>query len=343
MKLLTFAFAIFLSVAAWADPSKESEPELPLPTLQHLERQGWQRQDSSTPELSTWQRGESHLTWGKQPFTDLGEAWRLGQEQARLQVTEQDTRLVLARGWGFVIAPAEANSREELLSLAITLAPNSMVWRTFGHSAQGRPLDVAHLGTGPNRTLLFGVFHGDEPAGELVLQRLLEYLHKTPEALEGQSVTICPVVNPDGLKASTRVNARKVDINRNFPAKNWSGEDVGTRYWGGPEPASEPETQAVISLLESFRPHKIVTLHAPLHNVNYDGPAGELAKRMSAHNGYPVEPDIGYPTPGSFGNYIGRERKVPTITLEFPEGSGGAMWLENKSALLEAIRYVPKL
>jgi protein MpaA len=92
-------------------------------------------------------------------------------------------------------------------------------------------------------------------------------------------------------------------------------------------------------LLESFAPNKIVTLHATLHNVNYDGPAQELAQRMSALNGYVVEPDIGYPTPGSFGSYVGRERKIPTITLEFPEGDGESMWLENKAALLQAIRF----
>ena len=339
MKILTFALAVLLSISAWAEPT---EPQLPAPTVELLQQQGWQPSEPSPQEWGAWQRGESRLVWQSWHPSEEGETWRLGAEQARFHSSDEAARLGLSRGWEFAITPAQTETRDELLSLAVTLSRDSTVWRTYGKSVQGSPLEVAHLGTGPNRTLFFGVFHGDEPAGELVLERLIEYLIKTPTELQGQSVVVCPVVNPDGLKAETRVNARKVDINRNFPAKNWSGEDQGTRYWGGPAPASEPETQAVIALLESYRPHKIVTLHAPLLNVNYDGPAGELAKRMSALNGYPVEPDIGYPTPGSFGNYIGRERKVPTITLEFPEGPGGAMWLKNKTALLEAIRYVPK-
>lgn len=228
------------------------------------------------------------------------------------------------------------------MSMATSLSEDGTVWTTVGQSVQGRPIEAARLGEGPNRTLVFGVFHGDEPAGETACRRLIQYLSKTPDELRGRSVLICPVLSPDALVAGTRFNANKVDVNRNFPAANWSSEGKGTRYWGGPSAASEPETRAVIKLIDEFQPTKIVTIHAPLHNVNYDGPAAELAKRMSDLNGYPVEPDIGYPTPGSFGTYVGRERKIPTITLEFPEGGGEAMWLENKQALLEAVRYEPK-
>ena len=34
---------------------------------------------------------------------------------------------------------------------------------------------------------------------------------------------------------------------------------------------------------------------------------------------YPVEGDIGYPTPGSFGTWAGIEKNIPTITLELDE------------------------
>jgi protein MpaA len=215
----------------------------------------------------------------------------------------------------------------------------AIIWWTAGHSVLNRPIEVARLGNGENRTLVFGVFHGDEPAGETACRCLLETLLERPDALRGRSVMVCPVLNPDGLAAGTRVNANGVDINRNFPAASWNGEGKGTRYWGGPQAASEPETRVALALLQSFAPSKIVTLHADLHNLNFDGPALELAQRMSALNGYVVEPDIGYPTPGSFGTYAGREGGIPVITLEFPEGEGPEMWAENRLALLEAVRY----
>ena len=34
---------------------------------------------------------------------------------------------------------------------------------------------------------------------------------------------------------------------------------------------------------------------------------------MSALNGYVVEPDIGYPTPGSFGTFAGREGGIAAV------------------------------
>ena len=89
--------------------------------------------------------------------------------------------------------------------------------------------------------------------------------------------------------------------------------------------------QFVINIIEKYQPKLIITLHAPYKIVNYDGPAQELANRISEITGYPVEPNIGYPTPGSFGNYAGVERDIPTITLELPEDeTNEALWLTNK-------------
>ena len=342
MKRLQLLFWALLCLTVWADPETPAQPpSLPPVTEDVLSELGWQETAPSQGEWLAWQRGEDRLTLAPwQPVLE-GSAWKLGAENARFSQREGALQLGLARGWAWTVSADGPRALEDLLALGTTLSADGTVRRFFGQSVQGTPLEVVRLGTGSNHTLFLGVFHGDEPAGEVALDRLIEYLVKKPETLAGQSVSICTVVNPDGLRAGTRVNARKVDLNRNFPAKNWDGEGNGTRYWGGPKAGSEPETKALLSLLESTQPDKIVTIHAPLHNVNYDGPAAELAKRMSRLNGYPVEPDIGYPTPGSFGNYIGRERKVPTITLEFPEGDGKAMWLENRSALLEAIRYVP--
>ena len=45
----------------------------------------------------------------------------------------------------------------------------------------------------------------------------------------------------------------------------------------------------------------------------------ELAKKISKIINYPIEESIGYPTPGSFGTYVGIERNIPTITLEMDE------------------------
>ena len=171
--------------------------------------------------------------------------------------------------------------------------------------------------------LIIGVFHGDEPQGKYLIEKYLTQKKYYISKGVG-SVLFIPCLNPDGLKNNTRTNANGVDLNRNFPTKNW-GEDGSSAgenssdYFGGESAGSEIETQFVIDVIEKYKPKLILTLHAPYKIVNYDGPAIEVAKKISAIVDYPVEENIGYPTPGSFGTYCGIERNIPIITLELDE------------------------
>lgn len=322
-------------VSSWAEPA---QPSLPSTTQHFMESQGWHQSEPNPGEWACWTKEKATLAYGPWVLDTTGEVWRLGTERAFMSEMDDKAVLGLDKGESFTLTGSE-NARQELANLATTLSLHGTVWFNAGTSVEGRSIPAVQMGFGTNRTLFLGVFHGDEPTGEVALQRLIEYLQKSPSILDGRSVLICPVLNPDGLVAGTRENARGVDINRNLPAKNWTSEGKGQRYWGGSQPASEPETLAVMNLIDRYGPTKILSIHAPLHNVNYDGPAAKLAQSLSRLNGYPVEPDIGYPTPGSFGTYYGRERSLPVITLEFPEGTGHRLWIQNKAALLEAIRF----
>ena len=162
-----------------------------------------------------------------------------------------------------------------------------------------------------NKVLVIGCMHGDEPQGEYLIN---EYLKNNADT----KLLLIPCLNPDGVKAQTRVNSIGVDWNRNFPTKNWELTEKNN-FYGGNEPASEIETQFLISVIEEFKPELILTLHAPYKVVNYDGNALDIANKISEIIKYPVEASIGYPTPGSFGTWAGIERNIPTITLELDE------------------------
>ena len=174
--------------------------------------------------------------------------------------------------------------------------------------------------------LIIGVFHGEEPQGEYLINQYL----KTDLTGIKNKLFIIPCLNPDGKSKNQRQNSNGVDLNRNFPTKNWKLTDK-KEYFGGTQPASEIETKFMIEVLEKYKFDAILSIHAPFEIVNYDGPAKELAEKISKITAYPVQGDIGYPTPGSFGNYAGVERQIPTITLELPENVGNEeLWHVNK-------------
>lgn len=212
------------------------------------------------------------------------------------------------------------------------------LWSECGRSVEGRPIVLHEYGRGNDVVLVLGSIHGSESAGGTVVVRLAEAIAAPTGDTLDRRVVFVPVVNPDGVLRGTRWNAHGVDLNRNFPTQNWEkGERNGSARHGD-APGSEPETQVVMALIERYRPSLIITLHAPLHVVNYDGPAKEVAERMGSLNGYPVSGSIGYPTPGSLGTYAGIERQIPIITLELPRCSGEEGWEQNREALMAVLR-----
>ena len=174
--------------------------------------------------------------------------------------------------------------------------------------------------------LIIGVFHGEEPQGKYLIE---EYL-KTDLSKIKNKLYFIPCLNPDGMSKNQRQNANGIDLNRNFPTKNWCVTKK-KEYFGGTNPASEIETKFMIEVLENYKFDAILSIHAPFKIVNYDGPAKNIAEKISEITKYPVQSDIGYPTPGSFGNYAGVEKEIPVVTLELPENqSNEELWETNK-------------
>lgn len=212
----------------------------------------------------------------------------------------------------------------------------------LGTSREGRAIEMVVFGRSGEVTIILGAFHGNEPTSADVARELIRHLRSNPHAYQGRRVAIVPTVNPDGLALGTRANADGVDLNRNFPASNFPA-DPPRGFEGGPYPVSERETLAVLTAVRELQPAKIVSIHSIRrgeHGNNYDGPARALAVEMGRHNGYPLLPSMGYPTPGSFGVWAGVDRRIPTVTLELPrEADSETCWRENREALLAAIRF----
>ena len=172
-----------------------------------------------------------------------------------------------------------------------------------------------------------------------VAEQLAAHLRANPKDAK-RPVAVLVNANPDAYIANKRGNANGVDVNRNFPAKNW--KPVKTRSnFNGAAPSTEPESRAIQQAINSLNPDRIVSIHSidkGKHCNNYDGPARWLAEAMFKHNGYPVTATMGYPTPGSLGSWAGIDRQIPIVTLELPRQDPGTVaWAQNKNALLTAI------
>src|SRR6185436_20887276 len=134
--------------------------------------------------------------------------------------------------------------------------------------------------------------------------------------------------------------ARDVDLNRNFPAANFSPQHR-PGYFPGTHPLSEPESAALAALIARAGIGAVVAVHAPFACINYDGPAADWAGRVAAACGWPARADLGYPTPGSLGSWLGIDRGLPILTLELPPGPLAGFRAAAAAALDASIRAAP--
>jgi protein MpaA len=160
--------------------------------------------------------------------------------------------------------------------------------------------------------LVVGAVHGNETAGIAVARALAH-------ARTSADLWIVPSLNPDGVAAGTRQNARGVDLNRNWPA-GWPG---GGRPWevfyAGPRPFSERETRIARNLILRIRPRVTIWFHQHMDLVWSGGPASAAARLYARTSGLRLYRHGSLPgTSTLWQNH--RLRGTEAITVELPAG-----------------------
>jgi protein MpaA len=219
-------------------------------------------------------------------------------------------------------------------------------WSVHGYSINGMPLIYWTCGKkeSANSSMVISAVHGDEVTPVSFGFRLVEWVKARPEYCKDRLVIVAPMVNPDGFlryTTGTRTNFNKVDINRNMETPDWKANalkmwetnfEKQRRYFPGEVAGSEPETQFQQWLISEFEPSKILSVHAPLNIMDYDGPVEADAVAFTKRYIDSCEelkskvkiatPDLRFFAygnfPGSLGNYAGVQRGIPTLTAELP-------------------------
>lgn len=216
------------------------------------------------------------------------------------------------------------------------MAKKSLRELNLTHSASGHLISVYYpphykWNGSQSPVLLIGGVHGDEPEGVALVEQFLDWCDQKCLDLDKKNALkktvpwlIITCLNPDGYKANPqeRTNSNGVDLNRNFPSSDWSADVRAPRYNPGSKPNSESEVKALVALIETEKPKLIIHCHSYSPAcVIFTGEKGKYAADVLAKSsGYPAKPDIGYPTPGSLGQYAGADRSIPVICVEEAEG-----------------------
>ncbi|MFN3616940.1 MAG: M14 family murein peptide amidase A [Aquabacterium sp.] len=274
-----------------------------------------------------------------------GVAWLGATAQAQTAATPAAAPARVVEAPAAPLSAAEFCQRvtRKLPNVSPALCAQAQLGSGAARSVRGVPLFQRDV-VSPNptlRVLVVGGIHGDELSSTALAFHWIRAAKEMPSNIHWRFV---PLMNPDGMlqRRPWRMNANGVDLNRNFPTPNWDKE--ATHYWQqrtkrdprrypGPKPLSEPESRWLHDEMERWKPHLIVSIHAPYGVLDFDGPTVP-PQRL----GRLYLDQVGI-FPGSLGNYGGVHKKVPVVTIELPSAIRTPQEAEIRQMWLDLLRW----
>ena len=135
------------------------------------------------------------------------------------------------------------------LELFLKTVPGKFELEEIGQSVEKRSIRMITLGKGETKILAWSQMHGNEGTTTKAVFDLLNAFHLKEdeqvlsEILNNCTLYIIPILNPDGAEAYTRVNANKVDLNRDM-------QDL-----------SQPESRLLMEQFHRIKPDFCLNLH----------------------------------------------------------------------------------
>ena len=224
--------------------------------------------------------------------------------------------------------------KQDLLHSSSTSLSRPLVYKDYPPHSTRSPL---------GKVLLIGGIHGDEFSSVSIVFKWMDILNQHHAGLFHWRFV--PLANPDGLlkQDSQRQNHNGVDLNRNFPTTDW--DRWAQSHWvqsthrnprrnPGPAGASELETRWLVKQINEFRPDVVISVHAPQHLIDYDGPP-TAPRQLGTLNLRPLGV-----YPGSMGNYAGTDLQIPVVTVELQSAGIMPTSDEIKRMWLDLVRWL---
>ena len=129
----------------------------------------------------------------------------------------------------------------------INALPPEFKIKEEGKSVRSESIKSIEFGNGSHRILMWSQMHGNESTTTKAAIDLLNYFKKDSthinEILKACTIKIIPILNPDGARVYTRVNANRIDLNRD-------AQDL-----------TQPESRILKRVYENFKPDFCFNLH----------------------------------------------------------------------------------
>ncbi|MCB9811197.1 MAG: hypothetical protein H6779_03425 [Candidatus Nomurabacteria bacterium] len=240
---------------------------------------------------------------------------------------------------------------------------------TIGKSAGGEDILAYHFGDGDQELIFVGGIHGGYSWNTALMSfEMIDWLKSNPSVVpENVTVTVIPVLNPDGLKKVTgtsgkftaaqvvasdavktegRFNADNVDLNRNFdcewqPVGTWQDREVS----GGKTVFSEPETQALRDYVKKNQPTAVVAWYSAAGGV-YSSSCknGILPETKTLTNlfakaaGYPAYEEFNYyEITGDMVNWLAGQN-IPAISVLLTTREN-TEWSKNRAGIEAVLKH----
>jgi len=210
-------------------------------------------------------------------------------------------------------------------------------WNEIAKTTNKVPIHTRRFGRQGIRTLIIAGLDGQDLIATRWNDELADVLAGRSDLLQTDEILILRAGNPDGLMKRMAPNANGVLINRNFPSRRYQFLSDNT---AGPGPASEAETHAILQVMYSFRPRRVIHLTSTTGRSTalYNRAARETAMELQTQFQLEAQQlDVEF-VPGSIEDFADGTLDAAVISLKLNSGKDWQQaWTKHLQSVLTAV------